>query len=360
MSEENDASEKSFEPTTMRLQDARKKGDVPKSNEITVAATYAAFALCLVALGQHGLSDFALPLSSMLEKASDVPIADGASGPKIFSLFMGTVYSVVLAVFLVPAIAALVALTAQRAIVFAPEKLNPKLSRISPLQGLKNKFGANGLFEFGKSAVKLLVISVTAAYFVMANLEEFLTTVDLGTRSMSSKIGTLIIELVFLAFIVNLMIGSADFFWQQAQHRKRNMMSRKEVQDEAKESEGDPHLKQKRRNRATEIATNHMLADVPGADVVIVNPTHFAVALKWDRSSDEAPVCVAKGVDQIAARIREAASEATVPIFSDPPTARALFALVDIGQSIHSDHYKAVAAAIRFAETVGRKKGMSS
>ena len=125
--------------------------------------------------------------------------------------------------------------------------------------------------------------------------------------------------------------------------------------DELKESEGDPMMKQQRREKAVSIATNQMLRDVPEAAVVIVNPTHFAVALKWDPSAPHAPICVAKGVDLVAARIREIAQENAVPIHSDPPTARALHATVEIGEEIRPDHYAAVAAAIRFADMLRAK-----
>jgi flagellar biosynthetic protein FlhB len=132
-------------------------------------------------------------------------------------------------------------------------------------------------------------------------------------------------------------------------------MTLKELKDESKEAEGDPHLKQHRRMRAQELALNQMMGEVPNADVIIVNPTHYAVALKWSRMPGAAPECVAKGVDEVALRIREAATEAGVPIHSDPPTARALYATTDIGREIDPDHYEPVAAAIRFAEAMRQK-----
>jgi flagellar biosynthetic protein FlhB len=125
--------------------------------------------------------------------------------------------------------------------------------------------------------------------------------------------------------------------------------------DEFKESEGDPHFKAARRQRAQEVATNRMLVDVARADVVVVNPTHYAVALRWDRGKGGAPVCVAKGVDEIARAIRERAAEHGIPIHSDPPTARAMFASVELGQEIRAEHFRAVAAAIRFADAMRRK-----
>jgi len=154
----------------------------------------------------------------------------------------------------------------------------------------------------------------------------------------------LIAEFMILVFLIAAAIGVLDFLWQYAEHIRRNRMSRKDMTDEAKESEGDPHMKHQRRQKAVELAMNKMLAQVPEADVIIVNPEHYAVALKWSREPGAAPVCVAKGVDEIAARIREIAGESGIPLYRDPPLARALHAMVDIGQEILPQHYKAVAA----------------
>ncbi len=180
-----------------------------------------------------------------------------------------------------------------------------------------------------------------------------------------TSLNSLTLESIHLNFVqyvvgaiilaVAALIGMVDFFWQQAEHTRKNRMSRKEVTDEAKQMEGDPHVKQQRRQRGYEIAMNQMLADVPTADVIIVNPQHFAVALKWNREKGSAPVCVAKGVDEIAAKIRESAAKYGVPIHRDPPTARALYSVVDLGEQIPSEQYRAVAAAIRFAEEMGKR-----
>ena len=165
-----------------------------------------------------------------------------------------------------------------------------------------------------------------------------------------------VVRFLTLISMLVLAIGGLDYFWQRAEHLRSNKMSRKEMMDEHKNSEGDPHFKAKRRQKGQEIATSRMLQDVRTADVVIVNPTHYAVALKWDRLSGRAPVCVAKGVDEIAQRIRERAAEAAVPLHSDPPTARMLFASLEIGHEVHPDHYRVVAAAIRFSESIRQRK----
>ena len=176
-----------------------------------------------------------------------------------------------------------------------------------------------------------------------------------------SKIIIFAAETCFLylasAALVIGFISTLDYFWQRAQFLRKQRMTLKEVRDETKETEGDPLTKQQRRQRAYEIASNQMLADVPQADVVIVNPEHYAIALQWERTAGSAPICIAKGVDEIAARIREVAAEHAVPVYRDPPTARALFATTDLGEEIPIDLYRAIAAAIRFADAMRKKAG---
>ncbi len=231
----------------------------------------------------------------------------------------------------------------------------PKLSRISPITGVKNKLGANGLFEFGKSVVKLVVVSVLLVWFARKDTDLIVSSVSLTVAQTAMIMGDLIARFLLLIFLMSLIIGGIDYLWQTASHLRKNRMTRKEVEDETKSTEGDPHHKQTRKQRGYEIAMNQMLSEVPKADVIIVNPTHFAVALKWDRLSPGAPECVAKGTDHIAARIREIAEASQIPIHSDPPTTRAVFATVEIGQQVLPEHYKAVAVAIRFAEAMRKK-----
>ncbi|MGL5008905.1 MAG: EscU/YscU/HrcU family type III secretion system export apparatus switch protein, partial [Paracoccaceae bacterium] len=207
----------------------------------------------------------------------------------------------------------------------------------------------------GKSAVKLGLISVALFYFLSLRAPDILNSHVLAPALATTLMLRLLVEFLILALVITFVIGGLDYGWQIYRHIVRNRMSRKEMLDEMKDSEGDPHVKGQRRQRGMEIANNRMLADVPSADVIIVNPTHYAVALKWKRGSKTAPVCVAKGTDELAAQIRAIAAEAGVPIHSDPPTARAIHASVDIGAPISAEHFKAVAAAIRFAEAMRAK-----
>ncbi len=354
MSEE-DSSEKEHEASQQKLDEARKRGEVVKSTDLTTAAAYAGLLLAgaVVGLGTlQGAGNVGVVLLNQAERLAPLVLGGGGG---ILGEMLGTLALALAPLFLLPALAVMVTIVAQRAVVFAPEKLQPKLSRISPLSGAKNKFGRSGLFEFVKSFMKLGIISVILGMFLMSRLHDMVASLYLSPAMASGLLFRLLGGFLAIIVVVMALIGALDYLWQRHEHLRKNRMSRKEMMDEMKSSEGDPHMKQQRRQRGYDIATNRMMADVPKADVVIVNPTHYAVALKWDRGEARAPVCVAKGVDEVAARIRAAAAEAGVPLHSDPPTARALHATVEIGQEIQPEHYRAVAAAIRFAEAMRMK-----
>lgn len=351
-----EGAEKSHEPTPKKLEDARRRGEIPKSTDLTTAAVYLGVLLVLTALGGRTLTDFGGTLSTLLADADTLSAEWFEAGGRPFSAALVAALAAPVLIWLgLPAGLALASLIGQRAIVFAPEKLALKLNRLSLLQNAKNKFGRGGLFEFAKSAVKLVIYSAVLGIFLHRQLPEIIVTAQLNPAAALSALGRMTIAFLSIVLAVAVVLGLVDIVWQHEEHRRKNMMSRKELTDEAKQSEGDPHIKQQRRQRAQEIAMNSMLSDVPKADVVVVNPTHYAVALRWTRMPGSAPICVAKGVDQIAARIRECAIEAAVPIHRDPPSARALFATVEIGQEIRPEHYEAVAAAIRFAEAMRLK-----
>jgi flagellar biosynthetic protein FlhB len=356
MSGEDDDSDKQFEPTQKKLDDARKKGEIAKSADLTTAAAYAGFLLVGFTVGPAALIGLSTAMAVMLGQSHDVAVLVFAgSGAALHGGILTEILRGTAVWFLFPAALAILSVLAQQAFIVTPSKIAPKLNRISPIDGVKNKFGRQGLFEFFKSMTKLIIYSVIMGFFIVSQIDRILGSIRLPPALIVAELGHMVISLMSLVLIVALVLGGIDFVWQQAEHIRKNRMSRKEIMDEMKQSEGDPYIKQQRRQRGQQIAMNQMLADVPTADVIIVNPTHFAVALKWNRAAANAPVCVAKGVDEIAARIRELAHEHAVPIHSDPPTARALHAGVQIGQEIAPDHYQAVAAAIRFAEAIQRK-----
>lgn len=356
MTEDAGQEDKQYEPSQKKLDDARIRGDVPKSTDLTTAAAYGGFLVAAITGGASSLVEAGRVLSLFMDQANGFAdlVFDGGGNASLRAVVVSLGYALTLWAAL-PALFALCSVIAQRGLVFAPSKLAPKVSRISPIQGAVQKFGRDGLFEFFKSTVKMTVYCVVLAAFLMSEFPHIMETMRMTPGIIGTTMLGLTLKLLFIVFLVALTFGALDLLWQRARHTRKNRMSRQELQDENKQSEGDPHLKQQRRQRGMEIALNKMLTDVPGADVIIVNPQHFAVVLKWDRKPGRAPVCVAKGVDAVAARIREIGAEHHIPIHQDPPTARALHSSVSIGDEIQPKHYKAVAAAIRFAEAVRKQ-----
>ncbi len=355
MSGADDEADKEHEASQQKLDQARKDGDIPRSVDLQTAMATGGFLLALFSLGTWAVTRAGTAGMVLLDQADRLStlVTAGGSGPIAGAIlaFAGPP----LALLVVAPVLVLALLFATRGIVFAPSKLAPKLSRISILSTARQKFGLDGLVEFAKSAVKLGIVSLILYTFLAGRLEGILASLYLTPAMSAALMARLVLEFLFIVFLIQLSLGGVDYLWQVFRHRQRHRMSRKEMMDEFKDSEGDPHLKSARRQRAQEVATNRMLTDVASANVVVVNPTHYAVALKWDRSKGRAPVCVAKGVDEIARKIRERAAEHGVPIHSDPPTARAIHATVEIGQEIRVEHYRAVAAAIRFADAMRGK-----
>ena len=351
MSDQSDEQDKSFEPTPHKLQEARRKGEVAKSVDLQTAAGYAGLTLALIALGAQSFISLGSHLAAMLAQSADIAESIFEGGPVAALGGWSWMVSLDLVpIFALPALLVLASIAVQRAFVFTPSKLQPKLSRVSLIQNAKQKFGRSGLFEFAKSFAKLAIFSLCLALFLVVRLPEMIAVIRSEPSSVVLLLAELCIGFLSVVILVSFVIGGIDAVWQHQEHLRKNRMSRKEIMDEAKNTEGDPHLKQERRSRAQAIAAQQMMADVPDADVVIVNPTHYAVALRWSRTQGTAPVCVAKGVDALALRIREIAMEAGVPIHHDPPVARAVHATIDIGQEVAAEHYAAVAAAIRFAD----------
>lgn len=351
MSDATDPDDKPYDPTPGRLEEARKKGEIVRSADLNTAVVYGGFLLVLVLLGAPLGMRIGTVLATLVDRAPELSAQMLASGgPTLAGGLMLAVMGPLAAAILVPGALLLVSLFAQRAILFTPSRLEPKMSRLSLLSNAKNKFGRNGLFEFAKAGVKLAAYGGLLAWVLWTRRDRILATQFVDGGQVVAELGRLVVEFLTAIFLMSLLVAVADYLWQLASHTRKHRMSRQELVDETKAREGDPHAKQQRRERGAQIAMNKMLKDVPGADVIVVNPTHYAVALKWERDKGEVPVCVAKGVDEVAARIRELASEHGVPIFRDPPTARMLHAALEIGQGIEPDHYRAVAAAIRFSD----------
>ncbi len=354
--EKNEGQEKTLAASEQKLKKAREKGDIPISTELNTLMLYIGIGLSIILLGAALVKGLAMVLFGMLERPELVAQAFlGDIKNPLPTQIMQSLGSKLFPFFALPAIFVILSLIAQRGIVFSPSKIKPKLSKISPIANAKKKYGTSGLGEFLKSFAKLCLIAVVASIFLKKEFFTLPIYSSLPANALLVLLAQKTLQLLLYIIIGTAFIAALDMPAKWLSHQKKMRMTLQEAKDERKESEGDPYQKQRRRQKAEEIAKTTMLQDVTGASVVIVNPQHYAVALKWDRSSGEAPKCVAKGVDNMAFRIRERAKLAGVAIYENPPTARALFAQTKLGEIISPEHYAAVAAAIHYADRLSDK-----
>jgi len=293
------------------------------------------------------MKDITRTMTGVLEHAHRFSFQPG----DMMDLFRTLLADVGLAMALPLALLVLVALGAglvQNGLVFAPKSMEPKPEKISPLAGLKRMFSARSLAEFVKGLLKIGIVAALGIVLVMPEFSrlDILPTLPIG--QILDEINYLVLRLFTGIIAVLFVIAIADLVFQRYQHRKQLRMTRQEVREEHKQQEGDPHVKARLRQIRTERARQRMMQAVPEADVVVTNPTHYAVALKYEPDEMEAPRVVAKGQDHLAQKIRELAEEHAISIVENKPLARALFAAVEVGDEVPPEHYKAVAQIISY------------
>lgn len=343
---EEDEDQKTEEPSQKKLDDAIKRGDVVKSQEVSSFFVLAG-CMAIVALMAPGMSrDLAKPLIGFIEHAHDIPVDQrGLMGVYLEAgKIMGLVLLMPALVFLV---AGVLGNMIQHQLVWTGEPLIPKLSKVSPLAGFKRLFSAESLATFFKGLVKIAVVGIGMWMAIRPELARLETIVASDTVGLLEVTQWLSIKLMLAVLIVMAFVAALDYLWQRHRWMKRQRMTKQELKEEYKQQEGNPEIKAKIRQIRQGRARKRMMAAVPTATVVVTNPTHYAVALKYD-SSMQAPVCVAKGLDDIALKIREVAKGADVPVIENPPLARALYASVDLDKQIPEEHYRAVAELIGF------------
>lgn len=352
MAEQNEENEKSEDPTQKRLDEALERGDVAKSQEVSTWFVLAGGTLVLMTFAGSMGSSLKATLAGLIANAHRIP-ADGAGLVRLSGRIGIEVIAAVAIPILLIALFAVGGNMIQHRLVWSAESLKPKLSKVSPGAGLKRLFSKVALVNFVKGILKLTLLGSVMAMLLWPERDRLDTLVTLDAAAILPF--TTVFALKMLGFVVAIMafIAAADFFFQYRQWYERQKMSLREIKEEFKQTEGDPAIKARiRRIRETRMR-KRMMAAVPEASVVIMNPTHYAVALKYERG-DNAPVCVAKGVDSIALKIREVAEAHSVPVVENPPLARALHATVEIDQEIPAEHYRAVAEVIGYVMRLRR------
>jgi flagellar biosynthetic protein FlhB len=344
--------EKTEEPTQKRLDDALKRGDVVKSQEVNTWFVLGAATLIMLWFAGSMSASLMSLLRGFLGQAHNIRVDGRGLISMMQTLGSGTIAAIAVP-FLILMLAAIAGNMIQHQLVWSTESMKPKLSKISPLAGFKRMFSKIALMNFVKGLIKLGLIGAIMGVILWPRRNELdsLITVDPAVILPLSR--SLSLDILVAAIAVLAVVAAADYLFQYYQWREKLKMSLQEIKEEYKQTEGDPAIKAKIRLLRVQRMRQRMMADVPKASVIITNPTHYAVALKYERGMD-APVCVAKGVDNIALKIREVAGEHDIPIVENPPLARALYATVDIDEDVPPEHYKAVAEVIGY---VMRLKG---
>jgi flagellar biosynthetic protein FlhB len=347
MSDTNDAASRTEEATPRRLEEARKEGDVPKSAELAqvcaLAGAFAAVAFVGGALARNLASELtpfvAHPETIELQGQAGVAVAWRmmmAAGPAVATVLGGAM------------LGGVGGNVVQHGVLFTTAKLQPDFSKLSPATGFRRLFGVDGMISFLRSVLKIVLVAAIAWWAIAPHVGELpglIGVPPLGMLGYITDVGKSLM-LAVISFLAALAI--VDFVVQRQRFMTRMRMTKEELKEDFKQTEGDPRVKARQRQIRMDRARRRMIQQVPKATVVVANPTHFAVALRYEQGETPAPQCVAKGLDAVALRIREAAEEAGVPVVEDPPLARALYGAVEVDQIIPPQHYEAVAKIIGF------------
>jgi flagellar biosynthesis protein FlhB len=350
MAEED--TEKTEQPTGKRLEEAHQRGDVVKSQEVNTWFVMAGATLVLMAFSGSMSSGLVNTMRGLIANAGLIGM-DGPALPSLFQKLGIELISAIAIPFLLLLLAALGGNMVQHRLVWSYESLIPRLSKLSPMAGLQRLFSKQSLANFAKGLVKLAVIGSILTVLMWPERERMDAVVRMDPAALLLFIRELALKLMGSVCAMLAIVAGADYLFQYQQWYEKHKMSLQEVKEEYKQTEGNPTIKGKLKQLRQAKSRKRMMASVPKASVVITNPTHYAVALQYERGM-EAPICVAKGVDALALKIREVAAAHSVPVVENPPLARALHATVEIDDAIPPEHYKAVAEVIGYVMKLRR------
>ncbi len=355
MAEGADQESKTEEATPRKLEEARKKGDVAKTPDLGAAMSLAGATAVVIFAGSYFATQMAEDLLPFI--ASPHAMVGGfeaGAGLEIGGMAIWIMAPFLGAVMLATIVGGVGGNVGQTGLIFSADRMKPKWDKVSPIAGFKRIFGPDGLMQFAQTLAKLIAVSVICWMVMKPHLREFENMAAMSPATILPLTRDLAIALMAATLVFLGLTAGADFIWQKMRHAKRQRMTKEEVKEDYKQTEGDPHIKAKLRQIRMQKGRQRMMQNVPGATVIVTNPTHYSVALRYE-AGDAAPVCVAKGVDTLALRIREVAREHKVPIVENVPLARALYAVVDIDQTIPREHFEAAARVIGFV--MKKRKG---
>ena len=356
MAESADPESKTEDATPRKLEEARKKGDVAKSPDVASALSLAgAAAVILMSGGWFATSMAEQFLPFIAAPHTMMGGLNTGAGVEIGGIALWAITPFLGAVMLATILGGVGGNLAQSGIMFTGEKLKPDWSKVNPLKGFKRIFGPDGLVQFIKTFLKLLAVVVVCWLVLKPHANELANMAAMSPAMILPFTRDLAISLMVSALVFLSFTAGVDFLWQKYRFAERMKMTKEELKEDYKQSEGDPHVKAKLKQIRAQRSRQRMMQAVPTATVIVTNPTHFSVALRYE-AGDVAPVCVAKGVDAVALRIREVAREHAVPIVENVPLARALYAAVDVDETIPREHFEAAAKVIGFVMNKRKKR----
>jgi flagellar biosynthetic protein FlhB len=358
VAEKPDPESKTEEATPRKLAEARQKGDVAKSPDVAaVLSLMGAASVVLLSGGwfatsmaEQLLPFIAAPHTMLGGLHAGAGVEIGAIAVWAFAPFLGVVM-------LATIIGGVGGNVAQSGLIFTAEKLKPDWSKVSPLKGFARIFGPDGLVQFVKTFLKLLAVGLICWLVLRPHLRDLELMAAMPPAMILPLARDLAVALMLSTIVFLGFTAGADFLWQKHRFAERMKMTKEELKEDYKQSEGDPHIKAKLKQIRARRSRQRMMQNVPGATVIVTNPTHYSVALRYEPGEgDPAPICVAKGVDAVALRIREVGREHSVPIVENIPLARALYAAVDIDETIPREHFEAAAKVIGFVLQKRKKR----
>lgn len=349
-----DSGEKTEEPTPHKLREARKKGQITKSKELTSALLMLISFFTIKIFGMRiwgSLTSFEVFVFNLLGEEFSMSLAG-----LVLTEGFKTMFQVLLPIMLIVFILGVIIEALQTGFLFALESLTPKLDSLNPINGFKKFFSMKQYVELVKSLIKMTII-IIILYFVIK--ENFFIVLQSQLRNpwlVLLRVGKIVMDTIIRVGVVYFIIALLDYVYQRYEFMKQMRMTKKEIKEEYKRLEGDPIVKQRQREAQRAMAQGRQMGAVPGADVVVTNPVHIAIALQYDQKKTSAPVVVAKGKRMVAEEIKKVAEDYYIPIIENPPLAQALFKQSEVGQTIPGEHYKLVAEILAFVYHLKKKR----
>jgi len=352
---EEDQDQKTEEPSSKRLSEARERGQLPVSREISAWVLFVGILVVVAWLSPVMASDIIERLRVFIEMPHALNVDDRGL-QALLAHTLGSMGIATVAIFLVLAVAAIAGTMVQTGLFASLELIKPDITRLSLRKGFKRLFSSQALVELGKSFAKLVLLGTVAYYTLLPVALSLPSMTGHDLLYVTAYMHNRTVHLIIMLLLTFTVVAIADLFYQRMQFTKNLRMTKTEVKDEYKQQEGDPMIKNRLRQIRMEKARKRMMAQVPKADVIVTNPTHYAVAMQYDATKMAAPVVLAKGTDALALRIKAVAEEHKIAIVSNPPLSRVLYETVEVDEPIPSQHYRAVAELISYVYKLKRKK----